>query len=760
VIIHTRRYIAMATQHPAGKIVTKGIKVRKAPQQQKPITKPWQGKVENQKANALQKKSGGRGVNPIPPSQDLPQGGGSKMIPEVEQLATPIVPEVTAGSIKSLALGAVLMAIVKGFGTKRDTDGPFLAYNYLVNVYSQALKGSVPAIQIAPAWFWETIHMLRPKSFRMKTGTVAYSWEYTAETVDPLVPYGGGFNLFFGVPSLDPSTEINGFMQLVPPGPYTDELGQRAFQATFIYFEDAGMYKRIADPGERAYLHRDVSAFQASYPEWGGSQLAPNGGQALSILSEVRIQNPMLSKFASYQLGPNWRGFQSLFKNAGTPCYIAPRMASMLTPYEISTKHSPIFKFYNFDHFYCQLSYTLAKAMELANEQQAVTPPAQCPLTPWEVQVLLRQAILNKFDNVYAQDMLQQGNNTIPAIPLSTCVNGCSITLQGYAEPVYPRLFTEMIRAIKHKVVKLRGTSHVVFLPILTRPIGVPQMGNFQYKDRNGSYVNLYNDTRTSVDVSLIDLSDQSVSPTRYITLNYETLASISTTWNNWIRTLQPNLTALQSLGNEDGIALLNTVFCTQHVVTIPTSNTITPVNPTLDPKQALVKRASKTSFRGDKLERKNVGEPRPPPGSTSEYYKFVTLESITSLRALLKPEMKYVTAIVKPTYMAQLNSIEEAGVTFQQVLQIEPFAIPQSSFYFPFNNSSQPSLDSQFLAAATYDTRQLLSQPSEIETDLDQLQRQGSGGFFTSLAGSLGSALGWKGATDFFDQVGKVIDV
>jgi hypothetical protein len=519
------------------------------------------------------------------------------------------------------------------------------------------------------------------------------------------------------------------------------------------------MFQRIPDPQDKAFLFRDVSAYQASYPEWGGSQVASNGGLATSQLSEVVLQNPVLAKFTGYQEGPVWRGFQHMFKNAGTPCFLGPRISTMRDPREISCKHSPIFKFYNFDHYFCQLSYTLAKAMELSNSQNATTPVAQCPLTPWEAQLLLRQSMINKFSNVYAQDLLQTGSNTLGMVPFVTANNGVSIVNQDFTEPLYPRMFAESIRAISLRIIKLRGRnkSHVTFVPILARHPTVPQMGQFQYQV-GSSFLNLYEENRTSVDVDLIDMSVPNTTPTQYITPNVTQITELVTSWNAWIRSLSPYLSALTSLGSEAGIAVLDTVYCTQHLTVYPPVPQIVTSPAVQVP--TMQRKSSKEIFRGEKLERKKLGEPRPAPQTGGEFYSDVGLESITSLNPILKPLLKYFAVMVKPSYTATIANIQESNVTFQQVLQIEPFTLPQS-LYSQFNNiSTKATLSSQFLAAATYDVRQLLSAPSEMEIDFDELQKKGDGGFFTSLAGNLGQALGWSGAGQFFDEVGKVIDI
>jgi len=720
------------------------------------LNKQWVKKTQeaDQIADEIQRQAGGRGVNPVAASRELPQGGGDQLVPTVEQLAVPIQPILLTGPLQALAMGAIEMSLAKGFG-RENSNQPWFAFVYLVNAYISALTGTVPELQVAPRWFWESIHMLRPKSYAMKTGSVAYSWDFRNLPTEPLISYGAGYNLFLGVPNTT-GLDVNGFPVLDLPPPYDETQGKVAVQSMFNFFPNTGMYQRVADPGESAYLAKDVSAFQAIFPEWGGSQLSPNAGLAVSVLSEVRMQNPMLAKFAAYQDANNWRGFQHLWKSAGSPFYINPRMSTMLDPREISNKHSPIFKFYNFDHYIVQMSYILAKALELNAKQNAVLPVGQCPLTPWEFQFMFRQAVINKFSNCYAQDLVQQGDNTIPMIPLSVATNGVSIISQGFAEPLFPRLFVESLRAIERKTVKLRGHSHVVFVPVLVRSPDIPQLGNFQYQDATGTYVNIFNDTRVSVDVSMIDLGDHNSSPIRYITANSNQLVELVTTWNNWIRQLQPFLTTLTSLGSESGISVLNTVFCTQHTITIPPP---TPA-PTITTQPQIVRKASKTDFRGDKLERKRLGDPRPTPDSTSTYYQSVVMESITSTTPILTPVMKYFLSIVKPSYLASLICQQESSTPFQQVLQIETFKVPQTAYSVAFNESAQARLDAQFLAAATYDTRQLLSQLSEVEIDLDEMQKRGDGGFFTSLAGTLGQALGWGEAPQFFDQVGKVINI
>jgi len=228
---------------------------------------------------------------------------------------------------------------------------------------------------------------------------------------------------------------------------------------------------------------------------------------------------------------------------------------------EAKVKTSPIGAFYNFDEFFYALSVCLASALGLA--KQAITSPVtQCPLSAQEVQILLRQAMISFFGNHFAQDIyLPDPLNQL--VPFCVGPNGTS---PSGGKIVLPTVIAENIRCCQRKIKTINtfgSESAFDIVSILTRPSDQPQLGNF---------IVSFDDTllyapQVGPDINLIDLSVVVGNTTEFLTATGEIFDLQVTMWNEWIATLQSNLSPLSTLSVQPGIAILQTSLLTRSII-------------------------------------------------------------------------------------------------------------------------------------------------------------------------------------------------
>jgi len=684
--------------------------------------------MKNQ-ANTLQRAAGGRGTDSrVPGAQD--HGTISSLLePSSTSVIDQIVP-IQLTTIANLALGIVSMSLSKGQSIGLNgTNNAYLAWVYLTQSLISVLQGATLDITSAPVWFWNLASALRPKVVGYKTGSINYKWSIeggqgTGTYVPPQqFPLGNGAYYVLGTPS---QSTINEFPILDLSVVYTPEQGKDALNTLFQQFPDAGMYKRTGDPGDTMFS-RDASAFQAVYPEWGSS-LDGNAGVASSIFSEVPLLTPLLAKFAPYQ-SVLFRGFQECRRSGGSPQYVIPKMANISDPRLLRSKIPPIFKFYNLDLFYLRLSYTMCLAMERAARDNASAPPVPCPLNPWEVQLMLRQTLLAQMGNTMASDLTLSGSQDIFLVPFVTGNNGAAITNGAIPNPKFPLVFAENIRSCQRIEAEVgeKYKVHVDFVPILARPTPtvVPQLGNFQWQDASGTYSDLYANT-VYFDVNLIDLSYQGVGSMQFITPNAKQLSFIIEEWNRWITGLGNNLLPLVSVGSEGGAAVLKTVVNTMHTRYVAPANSTQKGGITTP----LAKQVSKTKILklGGGLQRDTISAPRPTPGSTSEYYRNVVIDSLTGVQPFFSPAMKFLKGFVHPVTFVAFANVQDGALSFFQTMQMEPNKVLYSATeqILTTENEQTITADNTFLTAANLDIKTSLSAVSEVETDLRELTKRG----------------------------------
>jgi len=719
------------------------------------------GKVADQ----LQ-KDGGHGVDArLPSRQERKNTNGPLVVATMNPAVTQNV-SIDYRTIAMLAAAAIERSLTLGW-TSNDSGSntptpfqPYYAWIYLTNSLVSAAQGTFPAFQAAPEWFWELSAALANKNAPFKTGTINYQWSFFNGDSDTALPPEfslGDYFLYWGAVDPTSGNTTNGYPDLFAPPPYTVALGEAAISSMFAFYKATALTKR--GMRDECYLKNDVSAFQTCYTEWGGSGVG-TGGMSNTIQSECYLTSPVLAKFALYQ-DAYWRGYQFFAKQAGTPSYIIPRMMEVLHPREMHQKIGPIFKFYNFDWFFLQLSYILAYALEESAKDQSKQPVLPCPLTSWGVQIMLRQVLMPRFYNYMAQDLTNQGaipNNTISFVPFTTSPNGVSLSTEAAPGVKLPFVFAEAIRAARRLSVRLRRGLVQDFVPVLGRPNNLNRLDNFTYKGIGGNTTQLYAVLPGEVDISLVDLSWLDQGNRRYISANGATLTDTIRTWNEWITSLGNNLSSLVTVGTEPGIIALSTVVNTYHMrLGAPSQLAVPGITPQPAATKALVKKHSALNVaKGAKVDFKKVGAPEPEPGSSS-FYSTIAVSKLTGTQVFQEPLMRYLKAFPSPSTIG-INYEADNSIEFQQVNQIEPFSIAFNDVegsVVPLGNYT--SMQTIAATAALLDIKTNLAAKSEAQIELESLAQEGSGGFFTSLASTIGESLGIPGVSQIARMVGDI---
>jgi len=282
------------------------------------------------------------------------------------------------------------------------------------------------------------------------------------------------------------------------------------------------------------------------------------------------------------------------------------------------------------------------------------------------------------------------------------------------------------------------------------------------------SYVNVYSTLVGETDVDLIDLSFGAPVKT-YISANGEYLGTLLTGWNDWIKKLGSHLTTLVTVGTEPGIAALSTVINTSHQRTatppLPTLQVNSPTTATMQKqvskKDVLTGNPGKPSAKGAALDRKKMTIPRPEPLTASEFYQNVVITSLTSTSPFYAPIFRYTRTFVNPSTVGVQSQSAENTLSFQQTYQVEPNRLYMNDA--PVGGGSangQVVVDSAAAAAAFLDVKTNLAAESEVEIELKEMAAKGEGGFFTSLAGMIGDAVGVPEIRSIANTVGKFVDI
>jgi hypothetical protein len=671
-------------------------------------------------------------------------------------------------SLRSCAIGIVLDALKRGW--KVSTFQPYYAGVYLYRTLISVCEGTFPALQSAPEWFWELTAALHPKTAPFKTGSLQCSWELTGiNSFDPVVDLGSR-HLVFGAPGVG---DVNEYPILDVPAAYADDLGASAITELFKMYPESGLTGQRSLGYTETAMSKDTSAFATVYAEIG-SAATTTGGIANTIQSERKIQSPIFSHFAEYQVGNEWRGFQEYRKDAGSPMSVIPRMIAGQSVGALRNKMSPIYKFIDFDEIYEQLTLTLCSAMELAVASNIGSPPPSCELSYQDVQLLLRQVLVGCMSNEYGCDLQYTSPSALDFLPFSVATNGYDYTMSNDAQFPVPQFLAESVRALTKKMCKITGrgrAQRLDVIPIVGR-YDVTQLKNYTYNN-GGVQTPIYADLGTEIPINLVELSAVVSGGTVYIDLNGEALQTQASKWNQWIVQLGSYLSPLTNIGREHGINALGNILFTTHSVVVPVippletasaTTALTLGKATSQAGTGITKKVSKVNVNprsfGRVLAKSGYGLPAPDVDST--FYTQVQPAVITSMFPVYKAIWNVQKLMIFPTYIGETGLDEDGNVPAQQTFQVEPYSVPVNMNLIDqgeFPSVSTLKGDTLFLRhleASKMDIRSPLQPMSESMLSFNALTETGRGGFFTALAGNFLEAVGVKGAKGVADAIGN----
>jgi len=476
------------------------------------------------------------------------------------------------------------------------------------------------------------------------------------------------------------------------------------------------------------------------YPELGGS-FQTSGALKNTVYSERQIDSPLLAKLAAYQpIGTeDFRGWQKAAANGGSSCLIGPTLMGLSSKTEIRTKVSPIIKFYNFDEFYEVLSLTVATACgsKFHNQGTLIT---QCPLSPMQVQVLLRQTMIPLFSNEKCQDIRMTDANSESLLPFTVGQNGVS---EG-TNMLLPTFFAENIRAAKsfsNRIMKDNPRTLMQVLSVLSRPSQKPQLGNYTVEGQ--AFPVVYTVDGNDQLIRLIDCSAVQGNQVFYLDLTRSEIKLLESRWNNWIQTISTNLTPLVAIGITDGISLLKTGTLTNFQ-----GQGAPPPVPQVQPVAALLTKKHSTNaiVNIPGLSRSVSTVSAPLPGTA--YFETVTDRYTTSLQILSGPVWKFLSLWILPVALANPAAIEEQSIQGWSAFFCEVYRVPRSTAgglgsVDPVMANRNPSAYDRHVSMSQIDVKGI-AQDGQVEliSDLLEMAKQGRGSFFDALASLVGPAI------------------
>ncbi len=744
----------------------------------------------------LLKEGGGHGTNIDAKIMEDPPAGSDLVVPGLTSKLTQQV-VISATSLAYAALGLVLRAIKNGW-LPRCADNPnypYAAWRFLIDTMTNACGGTVDTVTAAPKWWWEFLYALKPKDGTFKTGMINYNLS-TGDASNPLSsvfvlgPVAGPetISVIFG--TLD-GGDVNGFPTIQPTPAYDPAVGPIAVASMWSTFSNSPYSTLMTDPGEKGlWLRNDTSAFAAVYAELGTSYDSPCG-MALTLQSERFISSPILAKFCVYQDtfgSQQYRGFHEYRHNAGSACYILPRMSEFKNMSQVHNKVSPVVKFFNFDEYFTQIVSALTAAQYNYFLETGVSMDPY-PLTVQGFSLMLRQVLLPFFCNEMAQDLRLSSTTSIQQatfLPFSVGMNGYALV--SGTQPLFPQFFVESVRACRRILADIMSpkgdkTGTIDIIPIL---------GAYQASAGRGQWtvngVNFFQEPDGEVPIDIWSCTAVDGPTTLYVDLNGQTMSAMVTQHNLWISQLTAVLTGLSTLGAEKGISALTiadtttfTEFVSAGVVEVTTKVGNPAMKLTSDGKGGIVKvekvvapepkknpaspvgpspstTITTTTKRGKVvLTRKSSKEPR----SIGKRIKASTLsiggvpvtDPYTRLQGMthylgnqpmLAATWKYKQLIVSPIFWVGTEAFD-GSIAEYQVQQMEPFSLPVSSF--PLYQSTPDAFTTIFdknFRAGLLDVKSSKSDSqTEMQIDMNALSELGRGGFFTDIAQGLAKTIG-----------------
>lgn len=725
-------------------------------------------------------ENGAQGTNIESAAVAMPPAGDTDLVPGTsskinQQLA------VSGTSFAYCAIGIVLRAIRNGWIIRSGIrDYPYHAWRYLYDAMISATAGSVDTITAAPLWWWEFLTALKPKEGKFKTGRVLYSLTVTppVDGLDPEyeigVPSGidGSVIVFFGTPT---TATVNGYSVLAPPvDAYTAELGAAAVSNMWSTFANNKNSRPLAQQDLESLTMRlegDTSAFAAVYAELGQSYSCPCG-IANTYQSERYISAPILSKFCLYQdpISAFYRGFHEYRHGAGGPSYVLTRMSEFRDPDEVFNKVSPVFKFYDFEQYFTQVTTALSAGLEnwSSNTLNAIN---SYPLTAQQFRLMLRQTLLPIFSNEMGLELKYSFSGSEQAatfLPYSVGPNGYSLA-GPTTEPLFPQFFVEGARAAKRITAELKGPQGtkggiIDIIPILGSYYGGyatnPTSQWTWVNQQDGTANPFFADPAGELPIDMWNAYYFDGTNTSYLDLNGNAYNVLVQLHNKWISGYTNVFTGLSTIGSERGLSILSASDITS--ITLLTQSgseasaqgtTPTPVQGKGQQKTIPTLNVTKASKRVSVKAPKHLGLQLKMKIATNfpNAPNYTASQGITHYTSNLPPlsiAWKYKQQVICPVYWVGEEAFDGTLAEYQ-VQQMEPHYVAlASTSEGPYDSNSDPlfftTIFDKNYKAGLLDVKSPTGESlSEMERDLNELGKHGRGGFFTDLACTIAKGIG-----------------
>jgi len=525
-------------------------------------------------------------------------------------------------------------AYSRGFAASSQALGspfaPYYAFCFIVQLLENGIEAVVPNAGQAPKWLALLYQRLSPARAPFRTAVASYKF-----LTDPTMPGGFGSTPPNVIPWNEEGTgwafgsvngtagNVNGYLTLLMPPPYTQQLGQESYDLLLQFFANSGAYPMWQQVDITAPLTEDpdVSAFAAAYNELGGALGSPSG-TTTEVFSEVFLKSPILAVFSSYEQ-VTYRAFFLARLFGGGGCYLGGRVQEMSKLIDITNKQRPLFKLVDFNEFYEVCGLWLAGVLTANAQNTTATGQISVPLSVQDFRIMLRQAIMsiNQYSQSMVQDLVFTGvDRFLPfLVSAGTCGKNIGTTVE------LPIILVENIRALIRRMIAPTDNNEVGaidWLPVWGMwSSDIENITNYTYVVADQTYNVFFVPEGEETPINLIDGSaivSETPLTVAYVDLNGSQLSDNIASWNEWLATVSANSGTLSPIGLEKGITVLEVLTLSTVSVALPPLNALAPeptvASPTLSQKPSATSRRSAEKPRvfgtGRRERRKYGGAP------------------------------------------------------------------------------------------------------------------------------------------------------
>lgn len=411
---------------------------------------------------------------------------GAELIGSNVNPVLPLEVALDGATLAGTLFGPVTNATMRGWqATISNPSFPYYAFVYMLRALQNFAQGGDVITGTVPLWFALIIQSLVRKTVKMKAGKVNYQFTITSDAsefwVQGIGPsaYGAGYT--FGRKS-DPVVFINGDIPtLVPPAPYTDELGQQAIQSLWNFLSSQNhkhpaMHEMVSavEPNK---MTRDPSSFGINLKWPGGGQ--GEGGYFTRVQHEVVIKSPIFSTFVSQQpdVIPSNRYPNQIKNRSGDTISLGTNLIANLDLHQIHMKNPTSYKFIDMNEIVdVYLRWICAVQQNQVNtsffDEKFKTDPdffenvVRYPLTIQQLSILIRATLIaaNQEHQIEGQGMFPRvpsSNNDVEFISLVLGQGLIPTTLTN--QMLWPLMLRENILALRGREVKNgKGNSNPI----------------------------------------------------------------------------------------------------------------------------------------------------------------------------------------------------------------------------------------------------------------------------------------------------------